>query len=345
MASLQKKGNGWYCQFLRHGKRHTFAVGAVGEDEARAKGAQVDYLLLRLEQRLIELPAGVGIVEFIRLDGKPTTSAMAIPERQALTLADFRDRYLGTHRESLEPRPIDGIELHFGHLVAALGERFPIGELKLSDLQGYVDGRCRAKGTGGGRLSPATIKKEIVTLRTAWNWGVRMGLVVGRFPYDGLRYPRMDQKPPFQTRERIERQVAGGGLTEHQRAELWRSLYLQQGEIGEALAIIRDASPHPWVHAMAATAAYTGARRSELLRMHVGRGGPGAGVLAARSRARHPHPDSGRAGGHAGLLPRRDRPGGHGRLDRLPQDIPEVGGALSARGDLRREPAGSVAFA
>ena len=28
MASLQKKGNSYYCQFTYHGKRHTFTVGA-----------------------------------------------------------------------------------------------------------------------------------------------------------------------------------------------------------------------------------------------------------------------------------------------------------------------------
>ena len=42
---------------------------------------------------------------------------------------------------------------------------------------------------GGKRLSAATIKKEIVTLRTAWNWADKMALVAGRFPYHGLRYP------------------------------------------------------------------------------------------------------------------------------------------------------------
>jgi hypothetical protein len=77
-------------------------------------------------------------------------------------------------------------------MTAALGERFPIRELKLADLQGYVDRRTKAKGMGGRRLSPATIKKEIITLRTAWNWAEKMGIVAGRFPYHGLRYP----KPP-----------------------------------------------------------------------------------------------------------------------------------------------------
>jgi hypothetical protein len=61
----------------------------------------------------------------------------------------------------------------------------------MADLQGYVDKRTKAKGRRGS-LNPATIKKEIVTLRTAWNWGVRMKIVAGRSPYDGLRYPKSD---------------------------------------------------------------------------------------------------------------------------------------------------------
>ncbi|HKM55135.1 MAG TPA: site-specific integrase, partial [Isosphaeraceae bacterium] len=205
MASLQKKGKGWYCQFLYHGKRHTFAVGAVSEQEAQAKSAQVDYLLLRLKQRLIELPPNVGIVDFIQHDGKPPASELAIPDRQTLTLAAFRDQYLETHRASLESRTLEGIEGHFKHLVKALGAAFPIRELKLADLQAYVNKRARAKGKAGRRLSPATIRKEIVTLRTAWNWGVKMGVVAGRYPNDGLRFGKVDEKPPFMTREEIER--------------------------------------------------------------------------------------------------------------------------------------------
>jgi hypothetical protein len=72
-------------------------------------------------------------------------------------------------------------------LIAALGERFPIRELKLAELQGYVDRRAKAKGMSGRPLSSATIKKELVTLRTAWNWAEKMGMVAGRFPYHVLR--------------------------------------------------------------------------------------------------------------------------------------------------------------
>ena len=104
---------------------------------------------------------------------------------------------------SLEQRTLEGIELHFKHLIGAWGDAFPIRELKLADLQGFVNRRSKAKGKAGRGLSPATIKKEIVTLRTAWNWGVKMGLVAGRYPNGGLRFGKVDEKPPFMTREEI----------------------------------------------------------------------------------------------------------------------------------------------
>ena len=137
----------------------------------------------------------------------PRLAASAIPRGEP-TLADLRDRYIETHEASLEHHTMRGIRRHFRHLCRLLGEGFPIRKLSLADLQGYVDKRAKARGRRGP-LTPATIKKEIVTLRTAWNWGVRMQIVSGRYPYDGLRYPKSDEKPPFQTRAEIERQLPG----------------------------------------------------------------------------------------------------------------------------------------
>jgi integrase len=266
MSSLQKKGNGWYCQFLYHGKRHTVSIGRVSENEARAKSDQVNYLLMRLRQRLIELPPGVDIREFLQRDGQASAPAFTPAQTGELTLGEFRDRYIATNRDSQEKRSMDGIELHFKHLAAALGERFPIRELKMSQLQGYIDQRGKAKGMFGRRLSPATIKKEIVTLRTAWNWAAKMGLVAGRFPNDGLRFPKVDEKPPFMTRQEIERQIAAGGLAEAQEKDLWNALFLTLDEVAELLAHLRDSGTRPWVYPMVCFAAHTGARRSELLR-------------------------------------------------------------------------------
>ena len=70
-----------------------------------------------------------------------------------------------------------------------------------------------------GLVSPGTIKKEIITLRTTWNWGVQFGLVTGKYPNKDLRYAKVDEKPPFQTFAEIERKLHG--LSKKQIAELW----------------------------------------------------------------------------------------------------------------------------
>jgi integrase len=138
----------------------------------------------------------------------------------------------------------------------------------LAELQRHVDRRADARGIGG-KLSPATVRKEIVTLRTAWNWAVDMNLLSGRFPNKGLRYPKRDEKPPFQTRAEIERKVAAGGLTRKQIDELWDALFLTLPEIEELLEYVREHAGLPWVYPVFGFAAHTGARRSEIIRAQV----------------------------------------------------------------------------
>jgi integrase len=264
MASIHQKGDAWHCQFLYHGKRHTFSLGKVTQDEAETKADQVDYLLMRLKQNLLQLPAGLDIVTFVSFDGKPPH---ATSESEVLTLVGLRDRYLETHRNgSLEQSTLDGIELHFKHLVGTLGEEFPVPDLSLGDLQQHVDRRAKKKGLRG-KLSPATIRKEIVTLRTAWNWGIQMGLLEGRFPNKGIRYPRFSEKPPFMVWEEIERRVQC--LTDAEAREWWDCLYLRGEEISDLLKHIKEKALQPWVYPLCCVAAYTGARRAEMLRMLV----------------------------------------------------------------------------
>jgi integrase len=253
MASLQKKGDSYYCQFCYHGRRHTFTVGAVEESEAENKARQVDYLLMRLKQRLIVLPDGTDIVTFVEHDGKPPDIGPMLAPRQAVTLSHLKDRYLTTHANgTIEVNSLDTCRLHLNHFARALGDGFPIGELSLAKMQEYVNRRAEAK------ISPATIRKEISTLRAAWNWGEPMGLTEGRFPNRGLRYPKGDEKPPFMTMTEIEQQ--NGEET------LWEALYLQTSELTELLAYVKVQAPHPWIYPLFCFAAYTGARRSEILR-------------------------------------------------------------------------------
>lgn len=262
MAGLQYRNGSYRVLFRYHGKQHSFTIGAVSQEEAEKKSAQVDYLLLRLKQRLATIPSGIGIVEYLEYDGQPR----ATDTPDAVSLASLRDRYFEAHETSLEPTTTEGMRTHFKHIVGHLGPAFPIADLSLADLQGYVNFRTNSEGVKGRPLSPATIKKEIVTLRTAWNWGAKMKLVVGRFPYDGLRYPKSQEKPPFMTRAEIQRQIDSGGLTAAEQADLWDALYLEINDISKLLSHVKANAVQPFVYPMVCFAAYTGARRSEILR-------------------------------------------------------------------------------
>lgn len=267
MASLMQQGDRFYCQFLYHGKRHCFSLGDVGRNEAELVAAGVDKTLLRLKQGLLHLPPGNDIVTFVRHDGKPPEKHEEVTVRDVLTLGKLRDEYLKIHVGSLEKTTTDGIRLHFKHLVKTLGERFPMPELSLTSLQDHAERRKKMKGANG-KISSATIKKELISLRTAWHWAESNGWVKGRFPpLKKVRLVKPEEKPHFQTYAEIERQLPG--LTDAQAEELWDCLYLTLPEINQLLEHVKAHALQPWVYPLFCFAAHTGARRSEILRTRV----------------------------------------------------------------------------
>jgi hypothetical protein len=69
MASLQERNGSFRILFFHQGKLHAFTLGKVQHDEAENKAWQVDYLLMRLKQKLLVLPEGTDIVSFVEHDG------------------------------------------------------------------------------------------------------------------------------------------------------------------------------------------------------------------------------------------------------------------------------------
>jgi integrase len=261
MASLQLRGESYSCIFMYHGKRQWLTLGKLSEADAIAARTRIEHLLRLIKQRLLELPPGIDIVSFMENDGKKPPQDAPV-EKEELTLGALRDQYLRVHSNgTLEQTTLAGITQHFKHLAAILGAKFPINALSLADLQQYVDRRAKANGLRG-KLSPATIQKEIVTLRTAWNWAVEYKLVSGKFPKRGLRYPRSVQKPPFMTWDEIARRIKGG----EDAGNLWECLYLRTPEIADLLAYAKEHAAHPWIYPFFCFAAHTGARRSEIIR-------------------------------------------------------------------------------
>jgi hypothetical protein len=145
MATLQQRGKSFRILFVWHGKRHAFTIGKVDPSEAVAKVSQVDYLLMRLQQRLLTLPNGCAIETFLQFDGQPPVVVANGPSesKPEWLLSSFTDRYLETNAQSLELSTVSGIRRHFKHLTRTYGERYPIAELTLADLQRHVDRRAK----------------------------------------------------------------------------------------------------------------------------------------------------------------------------------------------------------
>ena len=262
MASLQERNGSYRILFCQHGKLHTFTIGKVEKDEAENKVRQVNYLLMRLKQRLIVLPDGTDIVTFIEHDGKPPEVGPTLAEspRKAVTLGHLRDRYLATHANgTIEANSLYTCRIHLNHFVGFFGEAFPLNELSTAKMQDYVNHRAKSK------ISPVTTRKELASLRATWNWGEPMGLTEGKFPNRGLRYPKADEKPPFMTMQEIERQISAGGDPK----TLWDVLYLQASEVSKLLTHVKQKAMHQWIYPLFCFAAHTGARRSEILRANV----------------------------------------------------------------------------
>ena len=142
-------------------------------------------------------------------------------------------------------------------------------------LQRHID-RRRADVTS------VTIRKEIDTLRAAWNWAARTGMLTGEFPGKGLVFPKREEKLPFMTWAEITRRIQAGGDP----GALWECLYLTVPELEELFAFLRTRESPDWVADMVLFAAHTGSRRSEMLRAREEDIDLAGGVVTIREKKR-----------------------------------------------------------
>src|SRR2546421_13108561 len=78
----------------------------------------------------------------MRHDGNPPAPVEAATQK-TLTLAGLRDAYVAAKDGKLERATLDGIELHFSHLVRLLTADRLMHEVTHADLQGYVNTRSK----------------------------------------------------------------------------------------------------------------------------------------------------------------------------------------------------------
>jgi len=258
MAGVRKKGDAYYCTFRFQGQRYYFTIGEVTESQAQAKGVEVNETLDLIERGRLTVPEGVSLEGFVAAGGK-VPKLVARPE--TTTARQLFDRYLSTHANgTFEESSLGTARSHLNQLIGTLGERFRIQSLTLLKLQEHVDRRHK-KG-----VAAVTMKKEIATLRACWNWAVHGDLLKGAFPNKGLRFPKEEEKERFRTFAEIQAIIKSEKPDDARKKVLWEALYLTKPEVEEFLAYVRKNGTQPWLFPMVAFGAYTGARRSEMLR-------------------------------------------------------------------------------
>ena len=283
MASLEERSRRFRLIFRHGGIKYHHSLGTRDRREAEACLARLEENLRLLDRGRLIPPPGADLPLFLLSDGKLSSKPEVAP---ASTLADLDERYRATQLGALEESTLATVGTHLGHLSRTLGAKFPLQILTTADLQRHVDRRARDKGLRGRSVSPTTIKKEIATLSSLWTWADRTGLVTGPFPGKGLVYGKATEKPPFQTRAEVDRQVERGGLTVEELRELWDSLFLTLPEVAEVLGYVKETARHGFIYPMFAFAAHTGARRSEIMRSRVADFDFEAGTVLIRERKR-----------------------------------------------------------
>jgi integrase len=264
----QHRTSGHYHLCFRFGgKKYRRTLDTSDTKSAEATRLRFEENLVLLERGRFELPPDADLITFLLSDGK-----LAAPPVVASSplLGDVFDRYLATcGNGSMEANSLEMLILHLKQIRRKLGDSFKLQQLSTSHLQEYVNTRIRVKGNKSIPLSTVSLQKEMAAFRACFNWAVQTGILEGTFPNQGLRYPKGEDKRPFTTWEDIERRIGRGGLAAGEIKKWWDCLFLDLGLVAEFVEFMATHGSKPWMYPMIATAAHTGARRSELVRLHV----------------------------------------------------------------------------
>jgi site-specific recombinase XerD len=251
--------------FRYRGKQFNRTIRVRDDNEARRACALIEETIQDLERGKLTMPPDADPAAFILSGGRVTANTKSEPTPEAprpLTLGEVFATYSATLTPgSKATNTVSTENVHAKHLRRIIGEKVVFDNLGVDTLQRYVDARA------GEEVSRETIHKELSTLRVVWAWALKRRHVSAPLVWKmaDLTLPKADERPPFQTWNQITRKIKRGGLTDAEQAEPWECLWLDQEQTMECLAWVEEHGRYPFIYPMFAFAAYTGARRSEML--------------------------------------------------------------------------------
>jgi integrase len=268
MAWIELARSGVYQVCFRLGdKRFSRSLRTGREKEAESAKGVLEENLRLVERGRLEIPPGADVAAFLLSNGKVSgaikINTVTVPEL-------FTQYFAALPHGSLEASTIYTMGIHRKSLEKHFGKRL-VESIDHGVLQAYVKSRA---------VEPVTIRKELGTFKTVWNFGLASGLLSVPYPPAKLMFPKGEQKPPFTSFGELLKRTKG------QPSELWECCYLTKEDLRELLLHVKKVAAPAFVYPLFMTAAYTGARRSELARARVGDVELGNGVLTLHERKR-----------------------------------------------------------
>jgi len=272
MANLVQNRSGLFSiRFRFDNKRFNRSLETTSEKEAKEEKARIEKTIRLINEGEKDLPDKATpeqIWAFLRSGGKRTGK---VTLAAAISLEDVAKEYFDSLPEGAkEESSLKTEGTHVKNLKRHLGASTPLYELNVQRVQGYVSKRQADTGLRGKYVQADTIKKELQTFRQLWDFAAARCHVSGKCPVEGVKLPKPNEKLPFKTWEEIEAVIKRGGYSEQEQGELWDCLFLRdEAEIEKLLDHVRCTAAHPFIYPLFAFAAYTGARRSEIIRSEV----------------------------------------------------------------------------
>ena len=267
MASLrQDPETGIYrIRFRFEGRAYNRSLKTKSLKSARSILGRAEENLQLIARGRLEIPPKADPAKFILSDGKINGK----PTCKAITLNKLFDEYQQRLPEAAKEKLTIGLEkTHIKNFKRILPTSKVANTITTANLQRYAERRLKQK-RNGRLISPETVKREMDTFRAVFNWAKTNGYVEGEPPTKGLSIGKPNAKPPFMTMAEINRRIERGGLTKQEQDELWECLYLTTEEITEFLDFVKERDRYPFIYPMLYFIAFTGVRRSEMMRSRI----------------------------------------------------------------------------
>lgn len=272
-----ERGN-WRVRFHWSGRAHSRSYRRRRDAERVAASLTHGLELIRRGALIVPLDRDVPTFLLERADGPRTVPE---PRRAAVPrlIGDVVDRYL---EQAAPPAKAESTckteKIQLAHFTAYLAEvqlgRAPALEITRPIVKDYRTWRL-------GTVGAVTVNKEVATLHGLFGFALDAGIVPAN-PVAGLERLKVDEAPEFRTLDEIERLLREGVFTPDEEKRLRQARVLEPHEIDELIDLAKGKAAYVPV----CVAAFTGARRGEIVRLTWADVEPDAIVLRSRKQSR-----------------------------------------------------------